>query len=82
MNKPHELEQLGFALEQTGGGCTALVLYAIGGEILITAQNDTVAPEALSDPVLVTWHDNGGIQTKAANYQTLRDAYASLAEEA
>ena len=48
----------GFALEGTGGGCSALAKTTRGGvEILITSECD--APSKLSDPIAVGFYQDG-----------------------
>ncbi len=48
------LTKHGFSLTQTGGGCTAYErIFSDGQSILITAENDAIAPTSDTETVLV-----------------------------
>jgi hypothetical protein len=48
------MEKLGFALTETGGGCTAWEKQVACGTVLVTSVDDPIAPDSMDAPVYVT----------------------------
>jgi hypothetical protein len=67
------MQENGFALADTGGGCTAYERLRSGsGYVLITRRNDPVAPTALEEPCTVGFFDADGMAMVIAYSDTLR----------
>ena len=69
-----EMERLGFAIEETGGGCTAYTKYESNGDhIMITLATDPTAPTNRMDPVIVGKYNDKGEMIYQDTFDTLQE---------
>lgn len=82
------LDELGFSLENTGGGCEAYVAHrsTISGDVdvYITVQDDPSAPESLDDAVTIGFYpitEDGEMSDLFTqfNFDRLYDSFEMLA---
>lgn len=64
----------GFELQETGGGCTAYVSTWMNGfESIITKADDPVAPESLNEPICYAFYDEHGNQVMTRNFHSITE---------